>query len=66
MQKVCIDELDNIRALLDYHMEDDAAAKLHAFRSCAEQSDCAYWNTCAQRLEELWHGHINHAPPRPA
>jgi len=66
MQKLCLDELENIRLLLDYHMEDDAAAMLHALQSCAAQSDCTYRDACACRLEALWSGHVNHAPPRPA
>lgn len=66
MQKVCIDELENIRTLLDYHMEDEAAVKLHAFRSCAQRSDCNYWETCARRLEDIWSSYRQRAEPRPA
>lgn len=66
MQKICIDELETVRSLLDYRMEADAAVRLRAFHACAERSDCSYWQSCVRRLEDIWSTRIAQPSRRPA
>ncbi|MEQ8746761.1 hypothetical protein [Pyruvatibacter sp.] len=69
MEKVCLDRLNDVSALIEFNMTSEAAEHLTAFHTCAERSDCSYWQSCARRVEDLWSRQMYAAQPdrrRPA
>jgi len=54
MEKVCLDRLSDVGQLIEFNMNTEAAKQLHSLHTCSERSDCRFWLTCTQRVEDLW------------
>ncbi|MEP0068854.1 hypothetical protein [Pyruvatibacter sp.] len=63
MEKVCLDKLTDVGQLIEFNMSSEAAKKLQALHICSERSDCQYWQSCINRVEDLWNRQMYAAEP---